>query len=418
MDHVTTIILAAGKGTRMKSRVPKVLHALCGKPIIQHVLEAVHAAGSLKTYVVLGHQSGQVREALGPDVTTYEQKDLLGTADAVRQGERFFRDYTGDILILCGDTPLLRKETIRSVIRRHKRTGAACTFLTAFLENSHGYGRVIRHASGKAVAIREEKDASLEEKKIREINVGVYCVHKDALFSALRDVPLNAKKKEYYLTDMVAILAQRGAPIETVGTPDAMEGVGINSREDLAVAERVLRFRVLRKLMLSGVTIVDPATTYIDGKARIGQDTIIHPCTVIETNVTIGEQCVIGPFARIRPGTRIGNRVQIGNFAEVSRSVMGEHCFMKHFSFLGDARLGANVNIGAGVVTANYDGKNKNQTRVGARAFVGSDSILVAPVEIGPDAMTGAGCVVTRGTKVPPGNVIVGVPGRIRKKKE
>jgi len=417
MDHVMTIILAAGKGTRMKSRVPKVLHALCGRPLIQHVLDVVHAAGSLKTFVVLGHQSDRVREVLGPDIVAYEQKELLGTADAVRQGEPFFRDYNGDILILCGDTPLLRKETVRSIIRRHKRTGAVCTFLTASLEDSRGYGRVIRNDSGVAVAIREEKDATLEEKKIREINVGVYCVRKEALFSSLRKVPLNAKKKEYYLTDVVAILAQSGAKVETVGAQDALEGVGINSREDLAVAERVLRLRVLKKLMLSGVTIIDPNTTYIDDTVRVGPDTIIRPCTVIESNVTIGTQCVIGPFARIRPGTKIGNRVEIGNFAEVSRSVMGDQCFMKHFSFLGDARLGRGVNIGAGVVTANYDGKNKNRTRVGARAFVGSDSILVAPVEIGAGAMTGAGCVVTRGTKVPSGRVIVGVPGRIREKK-
>ena len=402
----------------MKSQVPKVLHALNGKPLIQHILDVVHAAGSLKTYVVLGHQSGQVKEALSPEVVAYEQKDLLGTADAVRQGERFFRKYTGDILILCGDTPLLRKETIRSIIRRHKRSRAVCTFLTASVENSRGYGRVIRDGQGHAVAVREEKDATAEERKIREINVGVYCIRKEALFSSLKKVPLNARKKEYYLTDVVAILAQDGARIETVETEDAAEGLGINSREDLAVAERVLRFRVLSQLMQSGVTIIDPATTYIHDSVRIGQDTIIRPCTVIEDNVTIGSQCVIGPFARIRPGTKLGNRVEIGNFAEVSRTVMGDQCFMKHFSFLGDARIGREVNVGAGVVTANYDGKNKNRTRVGDRAFVGSDSILVAPVEIGTGAMTGAGCVVTRGTKVPAGSVVVGVPGRIRRKKK
>ena len=402
----------------MKSRVPKVLHALRGKPLIRHVLDAVRAAGSLKTYVVLGYQGDQVREVLGPDVVAYEQKNLLGTADAVRQGERFFRNYSGDIVILCGDTPLLRKETIRGLIRRHRRTRAVCTFLTASVEDSRGYGRVIRDARGQAVAIREEKDATAEEKKIPEINVGVYCIRKEALFPALRKVPLNAKKKEYYLTDVVSILAKAGARVETVAAAEAAEGLGINSREDLAVAERVLRFRVLRKLMLSGVTIVDPHTTYIHDNARIGQDTVIRPCTVIEENVVIGSQCVIGPFARIRPGTKIANRVEIGNFAEVSRSVMGDQCFMKHFSFLGDARIGCNVNIGAGVVTANYDGKNKSQTRIGDRAFVGSDSILVAPVEIGAGAMTGAGCVVTRGTKVPSGTVVVGVPGRIRKQKE
>ncbi len=418
MKHIQTIILAAGKGTRMKSRVPKVLHPLCGKPLIQYVLDIVKAIGSLKTYVVLGHQMPRIQKTLGEDIGVYEQKKLLGTADAVRQGERFFRNYHGDILILCGDTPLLRRDTVKRLVRRHQAQKADCTFLTAKVGNSFGYGRIIRDDRGKVVAIREEKDATPAEKAIGEINVGVYCFKKDILFQAIRKVSLNKRKKEYYLTDVIAILSGQGAGIETVETPEPSEGLGINSREDMAVAGAILRQRILKKLMASGVTIVDPRTTYINADVRIGKDTVIRPCTFIEENVSIGSGCVIGPFARIRPGTRIGKNVEIGNFAEVSRSVLGEHCFMKHFSFLGDARIGHHVNIGAGVVTANYDGKNKNKTYVGNHAFVGSDSILVAPVQLGAKAMTGAGCVVTRGKKIPPKSVVVGVPGRIVNKKK
>jgi bifunctional UDP-N-acetylglucosamine pyrophosphorylase/glucosamine-1-phosphate N-acetyltransferase len=374
------------------------------------------AAGSLKTYVVLGHQRDRVVRALGPKALSYEQKGLKGTADAVRQGERFFRGYRGDILVLCGDTPLLTKETVRKLVRRHQASGADATVLTAAVGDSFGYGRIIRDGKERVVAIREEKDASPSEKAIREINSGVYCFRKDALFRSLGRVPLNRKKKEYYLTDVIGILAAGGARVESFRTADAEECRGINSREDLAAAEAVMRQAVLKRLMASGVTIEDPRTTYIHAGARIGRDTVIRPFTVIEENVRVGQECRIGPFARLRPGARVGDSVEIGNFAEVSRSALGRHCMMKHFSFLGDARVGAGANIGAGVVTANYDGKNKNRTVVGPGAFIGSDSILVAPVTIGAKAMTGAGCVVTRGKRVPAGSVVVGVPGRIIRK--
>ena len=286
--------------------------------------------------------------------------------------------------------------------------------MTAAVADATGYGRIIRDPAGRAVAIREEGDATRQERAIREINVGVYCFQAERLFAILRQVPLNAKKKEFYLTDVVALLSAQGEAIRTVTTPEAAEGWGVNSRQDLAAAAAVVRARVLNQLMDSGVTIEDPATTHISADVRIGADTVIRPFTVIEEDVRIGAGCVIGPFARIRPGSRLGHRVEVGNFAEVSRSSLGDGCFMKHFSFLGDARIGRQVNIGAGVVTANFDGQNKNVTRIGDQAFIGSDSILVAPVEIGRQAMTGAGCVVTKGQKIPAHGVVVGVPGRLR----
>jgi bifunctional UDP-N-acetylglucosamine pyrophosphorylase / glucosamine-1-phosphate N-acetyltransferase len=417
MAQLRTIILAAGKGTRMKSQTPKVLHAVGGRPLIQYVLDIARQVGSLKIFVALGHQMPKVSAVLGDDVTAYEQKKLLGTADAIRQASRFFSGYSGDVLILCGDTPLLRLATVRQILRRHRSAKADCTFLTAVVANSNGYGRIIRRADASPIAIREEKDASLEEKDIKEINVGVYCFKSAVLFEGLKKIKLNPKKKEFYLTDIIDILSRESRKIITVSTEDACEGLGVNSREELATAANILRQRTLTRLMENGVTIEDPASTFINPDAVIGQDTIIRPFTYIESGVRIGHNCQIGPFARLRPGTRIGNYTEIGNFAEVSRTQMGERCFMKHFSFLGDARIGNEVNIGAGVVTANYDGVNKNTTVVADNAFIGSDSILVAPVTIGRKAVTGAGCVVVKGKNIPAGAIAVGVPARVILKK-
>ena len=417
MKDLRAIILAAGKGTRMKSETPKVLHPVCDKPILQYVLDITQSIGSLKTCVVLGHKSSLVKNYLGKNMATVIQKKLLGTADAVRCAQPALRNYRGQVLILCGDTPLLKKETVRALIAKHKRTNADCTFLTAVVEKPSGYGRIIRGDGRKAMAIREEKDASEYEKNIAEINVGVYCFNSDVLFENLKEIKVNEKKKEFYLTDIIEILSGKGLRVETLETDDYREGLGINSREDLAIAESVLRQRILSDFMLQGVTIIDPQTTSIDANVRIGQDTVIRPFTVIENNVRIGKNCSIGPFTHLRPGTRIGNGVEVGNFAEVSRTRLGNNSRMKHFSFLGDAEVGSNVNIGAGVVTANYDGKNKNKTQILDQAFIGSDSILVAPVRIGKKAMTGAGCVVTKGKRVPDGRIIVGVPGKILDKK-
>ena len=260
MKDLRAIILAAGKGTRMKSETPKVLHPVCDKPILQYVLDITQSIGSLKTCVVLGHKSSLVKNYLGKNMATVIQKKLLGTADAVRCAQPALRNYRGQVLILCGDTPLLKKETVRALIAKHKRTNADCTFLTAVVEKPSGYGRIIRGDGRKAMAIREEKDASEYEKNIAEINVGVYCFNSDVLFENLKEIKVNEKKKEFYLTDIIEILSGKGLRVETLETDDYREGLGINSREDLAIAESVLRQRILSDFMLQGVTIIDPQT--------------------------------------------------------------------------------------------------------------------------------------------------------------
>jgi len=413
MKELRTIILAAGKGARMKSVTPKVLHSVCGKPIIQYVLDVAKALGSLKTYVVLGHKSEVVKNALEGQIVPVDQPKILGTADAVKCVSKYFKNYRGDILILCGDTPLLDKATVKRVVQKHKKSKAVCTFLTTVVHNPKGYGRIIRGEDGSAVAIREDKDADGCERDIAEINVGVYCCQGKELFKALSEIKINKKKKEFYLTDLIEFLYEKGLKVETVETEDPTEGLGVNTREDLAVAEGILRQKILSEFMLEGVTITDPSTTYIDASAKIGNDTVVHPFTFIEGDVRIGNNCQIGPFARLRSGTRISDKVEIGNFTEVSRSKIGSKTFMKHFSYIGDSLVGENVNIGAGVVTANFNGQQKNTTKIDDGAFIGSDSVLVAPVRIGKKAIVGAGSVVVKGKSIPDGCVAVGIPAKI-----
>lgn len=408
-QHLKTIILAAGKGTRMVSETPKVLHPVGGVPILQRVIRVAQAVGSLKIVTVLGHKSQVVRAILEASIGVVKQEHLLGTADAVKCTQAHFNGYTGDILILCGDTPLLNKGVIKRLIRTHQRKNVACTVLTACLDHPFGYGRMIRDAKGFLKAIREEKDATDAEKLIQEINVGVYCFKAKALFEGLKHIQVNAKKKEFYLTDIVAYLSEK-EPLATVQTPNAYEGLGVNCREDLAVAEGIVRQQTLLRLMRKGVTIVDPQTTYIAEDARVGKDTTIYPCSVIEANVRVGPRCSIGPFARLRAGTRLAQEVVIGNFTEVSRTQIGPKSLMKHFSYLGDAVLGSEVNVGAGAVTANFDGKAKHTTRIGDQAFIGSDAVLISPVKVGAQAVVGAGSVVTKGKIIPSGGMAVGVP--------
>ena len=413
MKNIRAIVLAAGKGTRMISEIPKVMHPICGKPMLQYVLDIARDAGSLKTYVVVGHKSQWVKGYLPKDCVAVEQPKLLGTADAVRRVENRLRGFRGDVLILCGDTPLLKKGIIKDLLRKHKNSKAAGTFLTTVVHDPFGYGRVIRDEKKNVAAIREEKDAVGYEKDIAEINVGVYCFQSRELFGALKEIKLNAKKREFYLTDIIELFAQKNLVIKTIETEDAAEGQGINTREDLARAEALMRQRILKDFMLQGVTIIDPSTTFIDENVKIGVDTVVQPFTYIEKDVRIGHHCRIGPFARLRMGTRLGNHVEIGNFTEVSRAKVGDKTLMKHFSFIGDALVGPRVNIGAGVITANFDGKDKNTTRIAANSFIGSNTVLVAPVKIGKRVMVGAGSVVTRGRTIPDNSVVYGVPAKI-----
>ena len=408
--------MAAGKGSRMKSQTPKVLHKVCGRPVIDYVLDITQSLRSLKTYVVIGHGSAKVRDAIGDGVDFIEQDQLLGTADAVNCCAPYLKDYEGTILVLCGDTPLISKKIVADLLKQHHRSRNSATLLTATIDQPQGYGRIVRTDLGALIAIREEKDASAAEKKIREINVGVYCFNSKDLFGSLKKVRLNPSKKEFYLTDVIELLLAQGSQVSTLTTLDQSVAFGVNTREDLAVAQRIIRQRILRGHMLSGVTVIDPLTTFIEAGVKIGRDTVIHPMTVIHSDVRIGRNCSIGPMAHVRPGTRISDGVEIGNFAEVSRTSMGHGVFQKHFSFLGDAVVGRNVNIGAGVVTANFDGVNKNQTFIGQKAFIGSGAILVAPNKIGAGSLIGAGSVVARGKNIPAGMVAVGVPARVIKR--
>lgn len=416
MKPLRTIILAAGKGTRFKSETPKVLHHLAGKPVLQYVLDVAEAVGSLRTYVVVGHKADMLKQAVIGRADVVLQQQQLGTAHAVRSCAGHFKGVKGDVLVMCGDTPLLDKQVIRKLLVRHRKSGNVCTVLTALLQDPSGYGRIIRDAKGSFMAIREHKDCSSEEAKVCEINTGVYCFDAVALFGSIHAVKCNAKKKEFYLTDVIELFRTRGVKVDAFVTNDGTANLGLNTRAELALAEKIKRDRVLKALMDSGVTIVDPGTTYIEDDVSIGQDTIIHPCTYIHAGVRIGRDCSIGPFARLRPGTKLGRGVTIGNFTELSRSVLADGVTMKHFSFLGDARVGAGANIGAGAVTANYDGKNKNITKIGRKAFIGCDTVLVAPVEVGDGAVAGAGSVVTPGRSIPAGMVGVGIPARVIKK--
>lgn len=413
MNDLRIIILAAGKGIRMKSCFPKVLHHLCGKPIIQYAIDVAKYLRPLKINIVLGYQNKFLKDFLGKDLELVLQKQLLGTADAIKCTKPYFKGYNGDVLVLCGDTPLLCKETVKELVAKHKKSNNAVTFLIGKVSSPQGYGRIIRDAGGSVIAIREEKDAKKEEEFIREVNVGVYCFRSEDLFGTIKDIRINERKREFYLTDIIALMVKRRQKIGVLQIGDPTEALGVNTREDLAFAESILRKKVLKKVMEKGVTIIDPNTTYIDEGVKIGRDTVIRPFTVIEHNVSIGQSCCLGPFCRIRAETKIGDNVEIGNFTEVSRSRMGEGCFMKHFSFLGDAIVGNRVNIGAGVVTANFDGKRKNITKILDDAFIGSDSILIAPLKVGRGAVTGAGCVVPKKLEIPDKSLVMGVPAKL-----
>ena len=302
-------------------------------------------------------------------------------------------------------------------MQKHQRAKSHATLLTAVVHDPAGYGRIIRDQNNRPMAIREDKDATGFERDIAEINVGVYCFKATFLLKALDKLKLNAKKKEYYLTDVVEWLAHSGSVIEAVTMDDFQEGLGINSRLDLSVAQDIIRQRILKTHMLNGVTIEDPQSTYIAAGVKIGADTVIKSHTYIENHVTIGKDCVIGPFARLRPETKIGHNVEVGNFTEISRTKIGDKTLMKHFSYLGDATVGSQANIGAGVVTANYDGREKHLTKISDGAFVGSDAILVAPVIVGKKAVVGAGSVVVK-TNIPQGSTAMGVPATVKKGKK
>ena len=401
----------------MKSDIPKVLHKILGKPVISYVLQALKAAGIKNIIIVAGYRSELLKSAIGPARVAI-QKRLLGSGDAVMSAKRYLKSGAEDVLITCGDAPLIGAKTFRRLIARHKSSGSSATVLTAKVKDPSEYGRIVRDAYGRVSNITEYKDASEREKAIDEINVGTYCFKITDLFTALSKVRPDNNKGEYYLTDTLSIIRSgMSKPVESVPAENESEVIGINTRKDLAEASMRLKNTVLEDLMAGGVTIEDPATTTIYPGVRIGRDTVIKPNTVIESDVVIGKGCEIGPFARIRPGTKIADGAEIGNFVELVRTTVGNDTKVKHHTYLGDATVGKDVNIGAGTITANYDGKNKNRTVIEDGAFIGVGAILIAPVKIGKRAVIGAGCVVPKKRNVPAGVTMVGVPARLLAKK-
>lgn len=415
------LVLAAGKGTRMKSEKPKVLHEILSKPALGWVLETLESLGVRKIHVVIGAGSGQVQKFLkarkGPaKISVVFQRVQKGTGHAVEMARAALQNAAEDILIWPGDMPLLERGSLEKFREAHEKSGATVSVLSAKRKDSKGYGRIIRNF-GRFNAIREELDATPEERAVQEVNTGVYLFNAKELFRVLQKVEPKNAKKEFYLTDTIEILASEGRKIEAFAMAQEEEALGINSRADLAQAIQVMNNKEIERLQSEGVTFISPCQTYVEAGVKIGRDTVVYPWCYIESGVTIGGNCQIGPFAKIRKGSSIGDGSIIGSFVEINRSKIGKKVFAKHLAYLGDAVIGDETNIGAGTITANFDGKNKHQSRIGKKVLVGSDTVLVAPVTIGDGAKTGAGCVITGGSRIQKGQVVAGVPARPLNKK-
>jgi bifunctional UDP-N-acetylglucosamine pyrophosphorylase/glucosamine-1-phosphate N-acetyltransferase len=449
------LILAAGLGTRMKSQKAKVLHELGGYPLIAHVTRKAHALDPERIYVVVGYQAADVeaavRRELGSDAGAavfVTQKQQRGTGDAVMSAREALKDSNTTLLVLSGDVPLVRVETLQKFVDYHRANRAACSILSVKLENPTGYGRIVRHASEGFARIVEQKDATAEERLIREINSGIYCFETARLFSALDEIKPANQQGEYYLTDVPAILASGGEKIAIYLHQDGREVSGINTRADLAEFENLLRRSTIRGLMMEGVTFIDPSHAYVSAEAQIGHDCVIYPNVFIEGDTVVGEgsvirsgsritnskiganvvikdhcvivdseidsNCTVGPFAHLRMNTRLEEGSAIGNFVEVKKSRLGRGSKSMHLTYLGDATIGEQTNIGAGTITCNYDGKHKHETVIEDNVKIGSDTMLVAPVTVGSGSVTAAGSVVTR--DVPPDSLVAGVPAVVKKK--
>ena len=451
-DNIAAVVLAAGKSTRMRSKTPKALHPVCGRPLLAHILDALDGAGVTRRVVVVGHQAdvlqARVDELFGPGVIQYAlQAEQKGTGHAALMAQPLLAGHAGTLLLVPGDTPLLTAGVLRALLDEHARAKNAATLLTAVLsEDAGGYGRVLRKADGSVRAIVEARDAAPDELAVREINTSVYAFDAPALFSALRDLRPNNAQGELYLTDVIGLFHQSGRRVGALVSPDPDIVLGVNTRVELADVGEKMRRRILTDLMLSGVTIEDPATTFVETGVRVGQDTAIRPFTTLSGDTTIGEDCVIGPnahvenstlgdnvraracfiersivgadcrigpFANLRPGTTLGRGVKIGDFVETKNATIGDQVSAGHLSYLGDATVGAHTNIGAGTITCNYDGVKKQPTTIGEHAFVGSNTILVAPVHVDSGAVTAAGSVIT--DDVPAGALAVARERQVNK---
>lgn len=439
---LSTIILAAGQGTRMFSDLPKVMHPVNGKPLILYAVDTALALGSNNPVVVVGNGAEKVRKAVGDNAIFALQEKRLGTAHAVMAAEPALRDFDGLITVVAADMPLLTAETIKRMVADQNSQDAPMTMLTVKTKDPHGFGRVLRGMGGEVRAIIEEAQASEEELRIDELNVGAYCFKSGWLWSALKKINLSPKG-EYYLTDLVSVAVDEGKTVRSILLNDEEEALGINNRVHLAEAEAIIRKRINNQHMLAGVSMIDPQQVYIEEGVKIGKDTLLHPGTRLTGSTVIGEGCDIGPntlihsstigdhchllssviegaivednvgmgpYCHLRKGAHLGKGVHMGNFGEVKDSHLSAGVKMGHFSYIGNAEIGEDVNIGAGTITCNFDGEHKHPTVIGEGAFIGSDTMLVAPVKIGKGAHTGAGSVVTH--DVPDGETVVGVPAR------
>lgn len=448
MKGIATVILAAGKGKRMRSKTAKVLHHLSGMPMILYPLEIAERL-SERVIIVVGHQGRSIQRLLeGKALKVVVQNQLLGTGDAVKRTKDALTDFDGDILILNGDLPLIKEKTIRELIRLHRQKTASMTLATAIMKDPAGYGRIIRDRNGRFIKIIEDADISNSERTIKEINIGVYLLRKGILFWALDRINSNNRQGEYYLTDIICVISEKGEDINTVLVSDSDEATGINNRADLARAESIMRRRITDLHMLKGVTIIDPMNTAIDHEVKIGIDSTIYPYTRIEGKSKIGEDCIIGPhvritdsvianrveikdasiivgskiesgvvlgpFAHIRHGSLLKKGAKIGNFVEVKNSSVGSGSKANHLSYLGDAKIGKDVNIGAGTITCNYNGLNKHETTIGDGVFVGSDTQFIAPVKIGKGSVIAAGSTIT--DDVPPDSLALSRTKQVNKK--
>ena len=441
---LSVVILAAGEGTRMKSDLPKVLHPLGGRPLVLHALETAQKLTHAPPVLIVGHGAEAVQEVAGRGVIIVEQAEQLGTGHAVLQARETLKGRADLVLVSYADMPLLIEETLGCLVDRQRENSGPITMLTLIRDNPRGFGRVVRGVDGRIEAIVEEAVATAEQQSIRELNAGVYCFDAEWLWSHVGEIPLSLPKEEYYLTDLVGMAVNEGRNVAAVVAGDPAEALGINTRVDLAEAERVLRRRINERWMRAGVTVLDPATTYIDDSVVIGRDTALQPNTHLRGETRIGEGCLIGPnaliedstigdgcvvlasvieqavmeegsdigpFGHLRKGARLCEGAHMGNFGELKESTLGPGAKMGHFSYLGDAEVGAGANVGAGTITCNYDGERKHRTVIEEGAFIGSDTMLVAPVRVGKGAKTGAGSVVTH--DIPEGALAYGVPARV-----
>jgi len=434
------LILAAGKGTRMKSRRCKVLHPVAGRPMISYVTDAAFSAGFSEVCLVVGHQADEVRRGLpGEGIRFVVQEPQLGTGHAVSAAQGMLEGFSGHVLILCGDIPLIRPETIKDFIGFHESARSRLTVMTTHPDDPSGYGRIIRKDGGTIARIVEQRDADEEEKAVREINTGIYLVECRLLYQLLAKVTPDNSQREYYLTDIVKEADRESVPVHGYVLQNPEEAAGINTRVELAQASARIWDQIRKRLMMGGVTLIDPASVYVDSQVSIGEDTILYPGVMIEGQTTIGSDCVIepgviirdsilgdrvavlqgsrldravvqdgamiGPMANLRPETKIGKSARIGNFVEVKKSTVGDGTKAAHLTYLGDSSIGSEVNIGCGTITCNYDGRKKHPTIIRDRCFVGSDVQFIAPVEIGEGSVIGAGSTITR--DVPPDSLAV-----------